>query len=105
MKKLNHENLRKVLATTYMEKEKAGMGDGWQSEVMRQVRIPEATATDMHFELFSRFVWRFAATACVFAVLLSAYAFQNGFQTEYELAQLLIGDPLGFSLAQSFGVL
>ncbi|MGE0084291.1 MAG: hypothetical protein AB7S75_07685 [Desulfococcaceae bacterium] len=104
--KINEEKIMKLLASAGKHRELAVIPDGWQIKTMRRIRNMEPpNAKIFNLALFNRFVWRFAATACVLVILLSVYAFQYDFQTEYELARMLVSDPLGFDLVQSFGLL
>ncbi len=104
--KINEEKLLKVMAAARKQRELAVIPDGWQIKTMRGIRALEPlNAKIFDLALFNRFVWRFAATACVLVILLSVYAFQSDFQTEYELARMFVSDPLGFGLVQSFDIL
>ena len=104
--KLNEEKILKLLAAAGKQRDMAVIPDGWQVRTMRRIRNMEPlNAKLIDLALFNRFVWRFAATACVLVILLSVYVFQSDFQTEYELARMFVSDPLGFGLVQSFGIL
>jgi|GEM_PF-2879720 len=107
MKPVYRDRLNAVLKTAYREKAVVPVPDGWQRGVMERIHVlPSALAwrARVVYE-FTGLSWRFAAAACVLViVMLSVVAFQDGFQTEYEMARLFIGDPLEFSLVQSMGI-
>ncbi|MEZ4527586.1 MAG: hypothetical protein R2941_16825 [Desulfobacterales bacterium] len=104
--KINEESLLKLMAEAGKQRERAIIPDGWQMKAMRRIRNMEPlNAKRFDLALCNRFVWRFAATACVLVILLSVYVFQSDFHTEYELARMFVSDPLGFDLVQSFGLL
>jgi len=103
---LSEEKILKLLSEAAKQREMAVIPDGWQIRTMRGIRNLEPfSAKRSDLALCNRFVWRFAATACILVIVLSVYAFQTDFQTEYELARMLVTDPLGFDLVQSFGLL
>ncbi len=104
--KLSDEKIMRLFRAAHFEKEKIPVPDGWQNDVMRRVRHLEPLASGMAgILMFDRFVWRFAAAACVVVLLLSVYVFQAGFQPEYELTRMFMNDPVGFSLVESVGIL
>lgn len=103
---INEEKILKIMAEAGRQRERASIPDGWQIKAMRRIRnLEPLSARLFDLAMCSRFVWRFAATACILVLLLSVYMFQSDFQTEYELARMFVSDPLGFDLVQSFGLL
>ncbi len=96
----------KLLAAARRQKDFFKIPDGWQNETMRRIRLSKAIHSETgDLAVFNRFVWRFAATACVLLLILSLYTFRADFQAEYEMAQLFMKDPLGFGMVQTFGIL
>lgn len=107
MKPHTRQRMKAVLAAAHREKAAAPVPDGWQQRAMARIRaLPTASARRVrNVDEFMGLSWRFAAAACVLViVLLSVAAFQNGSQTEYDMARLFIGDPLEYSLVQSMGI-
>jgi hypothetical protein len=101
MKKEDHFRIRKVLAAAYREKEKAVVGDLWQTRVMGHIRSlgPLYPATS-YLEFFERFVWRLAPVACALILILAAIFMQMDFISEYEMAKIFFDDPADISLFQ-----
>lgn len=100
-----NDRMREILAAAYRKKETALVPDGWQQKVMIRIHaIPALTRRARLIDDLAGLSWRFAAAACVLVLVLSAVAFQGGFQTEYEMARLFISDPLDFSLVQSMEI-
>ena len=99
------DKLKKLLASAYYEKENIEVGRGWQTDTMRHIRSLGMLKSELFEFMIEKFVWKFAAAACVVAIVLSVYTFQADFQTEYEMAKLFMEDPVEFTLVQSFGIL
>lgn len=107
---LLHDNMQKLeaaLKAAYRQKEATPdqIGGQWQMNVMRDIRrLTPFSRTADSMLLFNRFVWRFAATACMITLLLSAYIGVTGFDPTEELINFLLGNPVEFSIVQVFGV-
>jgi hypothetical protein len=101
MKKKDHFKIRRVLAAAYREKEKAVVGEFWQTRVMGHIRSlgPLYSATS-YLEFFERFLWRLAPIAGALILILAAIFMQINFISEYEMARILFDDPVDFSLFQ-----
>lgn len=101
MKKEDHLKMRKVLTTAYREKEKALVGDLWQTRVMAHIKSLESfyPATS-YLESFERFVWRLAPVVCVLLLILAAFFIHMDFISEYEMAKIFFDDPADTSLFQ-----
>lgn len=99
------EKLKKALMTAYHAKEKAGVGEGWQMNVMNRIRnlgpLPEQTDS---FALFGQTVWRLAPAACVLIIALTLFLVKLDFIPEYELVNSLMSNPAEFTLEQLFPV-
>ncbi len=101
MKKEAHFKIRKVLTSAYHEKEKAQVGDLWQTRVMAHIKSlgPLYPATS-YLEFFERFVWRLAPVVCVLLLILAAIFIRMDFISEYEMAKIFFEDPADISLFQ-----
>ena len=96
-----HFKIRKVLTSAYHEKEKAQVGDLWQTRVMAHIKSlgPLYPATS-YLEFFERFVWRLAPVVCVLLLILAAIFIRMDFISEYEMAKIFFEDPADISLFQ-----
>jgi len=95
----------KAFQIAYHEKENHDIHEEWQANVMRHImKLGHLKSKTDYIMLFDRFVWRFAAAACIMAIILSAYLFQTGFQPEYEIAELFMDNPIEFTFIQYFGI-
>ncbi len=95
----------KAFRVAYNKKENHDIQEEWQATVMRHIlRLGPLKSKTDYIMLFDNFVWRFAAVACVIAVILSVYLFQTGFQPEYEIAELFLNNPIEFTFIQDFGI-
>jgi hypothetical protein len=101
--KTDDEKLRQMLAKAYREKEQARESEFWQMRVMNHIRSLPLNAETNDAVFFDRIVWRFAMAAGIGAMMLSAYMFQTGFGTDYDLA-MIFTDPAGFAFIQYFGI-
>ena len=101
MKKDDYLRIRKVLTAAYHEKEKALVGDLWQTRVMAHIKSlgPLYPATS-YLEFFERFVWRLAPVVCVLLLILAVFFTHMDFISEYEMAKIFFEDPADVSLFQ-----
>jgi hypothetical protein len=101
IKKEYHFKIKKALAAAYREKEKAAVGELWQTRVMGRIRRlgPLYPATS-YLEFFERFLWRLAPVACVLILILAAIFIHMDFISEYEMAKIFFDDPADISLFQ-----
>lgn len=100
------ERWQHALRTAYFQKETMEIAPGqrWQWDVMRDVRrIGPLHAQVNPFQFVERFIWRFAAAACLFALILSVYAGVNGWNPVDEVATQFFSAPVEFTVAQAFG--
>lgn len=104
MKNKDHFKIRKALAAAYREKEKAAVGELWQTRVMGRIKSlgPLYPATS-YLEFFERFVWRLAPVACALILILAAIFVHMDFISEYEMAKIFFDDPADISLFQQTG--
>ncbi len=106
MNSMKDDRLKKVLVSAYFEKEEEPVGNGWQQKVMADIRkIGPLNGKENFFMLFDRFVWRFIPAACALIVILTAYLFNSGFISEYDMSMLFINDPIDFAVVQLFDLI
>lgn len=99
IKKEDHIKLRKAFTAAYREKEKAEVGELWQTRVMDHIRsLSSLCPVTSYLELFERFVWRLAPIACVLVLVLGAALVKLDFVSDYEIAKMFIEDPADWSL-------
>ena len=101
MKKEDHFKIRKVLTAAYHEKEKALVGDLWQTRVMAHIKsLGPLYPVRSYFEFFERFVWRLAPVVCILLLILAAFFIHMDFISEYEMAKIFFEDPADISFFQ-----
>ena len=101
MKNKDHFKIRKALTAAYREKEKAAVGELWQTRVMGQIRsLGPLYPVTSYLEFFEQFVWRFAPIAGVLILILAAIFIHMDFISEYEMAKIFFDDPADISLFQ-----
>ncbi len=106
MNSIQEDRLKKVLVSTYFEKEDDAAGDGLRNKVMADVRkIGPLNGKDNFFRLFDQFVWRFVPAACAIIVILTVYLFNSDFISEYDMSMLFINDPIDVAVVQLFDLM
>ena len=102
MKSIKKENLirlRKALATAYHKKEKAEIGELWQSSVMNKIRsLGPLNPKTGFFEVFQGFVWRLVPVATILVLLLGGAVIQLDIISDYELTKVFLEDPADYTL-------
>jgi hypothetical protein len=101
LKQKDFKKIREALARTYQEKEKGVMHNLQVAGVMSHVRrlgLPQTRAGYVDF--FEPFVWKLAPVACALVLILAAVVFQTDFLADYEMAKVLMEDPLESSMVQ-----
>jgi hypothetical protein len=104
--KENYQKLINALSAAYHDKDKVPIevSTWWQTDVMRDIRrLGPLNAKASSFLFADRFVWRFAAVACMIALMLSIYVVYTGFNPETEIVNLFLDNPVEFTLVQAFG--
>ncbi len=102
--KQNHVRLKKALTAAYHEKVCIEPGEQWDIAVMSHIRRLGSLHSEISFLLFNRFVRRFATAACFLILFLSLYMAYTGFQPEYDMAKVVINDPMELTFIQYFGI-
>ena len=101
IKKEDHFKIRKVLSAAYHEKEKAQVGDLWQTRVMAHIKsLDPLYPASSYLVFFERFVWRLAPVVCVLLLILAVFFTHMDFISEYEMAKIFFEDPTDVSLFQ-----
>ena len=77
---------------------------GWDNRVMARVRSEGTPRDTAQTEQTQRFVWRFAAAACVFALAFSLWALQTGINPEQLALNLFMDDPLALQAVPLFAL-
>jgi hypothetical protein len=91
--------LRKAFATAYHKKEKAEIGESWQTSVMDQIRsLGTLNPKISFFEVFQGFVWRLVPVATILVLLLGAGITQLDIISDYELTKVFLEDPADYTL-------
>lgn len=93
----------KALKTAYLKGQEISATPIWHAQVMTDILNLEAVKEPAYASMFGqRTVWRFAAAACLFALVLSLYAVNSGINPDYVMAQMFFEDPAGFVTTQPF---
>jgi len=99
----DHKRLKEVLADAHLEKEKMEIEEHWRERVMIHIRskVPRPSKAD-YFEALGRFVWKWSPVACALVLLMAGAAIQFDFLPEYEIAKILMEEPIDMSLLEIF---
>lgn len=101
MKSTEEERLRALLTKAYLSKEGGTIDEFWVQRVMDDIqRLGPFDSRQSFLMQFEKLVWRFAPVACVLIIALALYIMRVDFVPEYEIAQILINDPVGFVLIE-----
>lgn len=97
----------KALKTAYLKGQEIQATPIWHAQVMKDIlnpeTVPETKREQASISVFGqRIVWRFAAAACLFALVLSLYAVNSGINPDSVMAQMFFQDPAGFVTTQPF---
>ena len=97
-----HRKLKETLTAAYHEREEGKADELWQVGVMNHIRSmgPLKRGFD-YFEFFEPFVWRLAPVACALILILAAIFFQMDFLSDYEVAKVLMEDPVDYAMFQT----
>ena len=92
-------HLRKALSTAYHKKEEAEVSEGWQSELMHQIRKSGfLCGRPVFIEFFQRFVWRLAPVACALLFLFGLAVSQLHLFSDEILVVMFTEDPAEYVL-------
>lgn len=82
-------------------------GSSFDATVMQHVRrIAAACPAGLHESFrYDSTLWRFAASTCLVALLLVAYAVFTGLGTENEMTMAFLDNATDIIVVQSFGIL
>jgi len=96
MVSINKEQFAKVikaLSVAYKAKEKAEVGDMWQSRVMGHVlSMGPIYSKTGYLELFQQFVWKLTPVTFVLIGLLGVALFKMDFYSDYELTKSFVSN-------------
>lgn len=100
-----YSKLENVLKLAFREKGETKPSEQWQQNVMSHIQnLGPFHGHTNYFELFEKFVWRFAPIACVLIFMLTFCIMNLDFIPEYEIARLFEENPIEFSYIEIFGV-
>lgn len=79
--------------------------DLWVDQVMGRIRSEAPPPSPVGLSvIFEQMFWRFAPAAVLVVCLLSIWFFQVGATVEYDVASLVMTDPIGFGELSSLGL-
>lgn len=106
MKQPDDEKIRKTekaLKAAHLKGQEIHATPIWHARVMSEVLNLETVKGQAYTSVFGqRVVLRFAAAACLVALVLSLYALNSGINPDYVMAQMFFEDPAGFVTNQTF---
>jgi hypothetical protein len=103
--KTKTDRLERALIAAYGRGEKHPVSPGWQERVMRRIRQEETQREQENVPWLSPpHLWRFAASTCMAAAVVTAYALISGLSIESELANEVLGD-FSLIIAQVLGLI
>ncbi len=95
------EKLRKALIRAYHHEDKGEVDELWQARVMGYIRTMGPAALRVsYFEFFQAFLWRLVPAVCILIVIFAAIFVQMDVISDYEVAKILMGEPVEFALFQ-----
>ena len=101
----HHLKLKKTLISAYDAKEKAEVGDLWQTDAMRRIRqIGPLESSALYLMNLERLLWRFAPVACALILVFFVCLLNLDFSQQYEAVKLFYDDPVEYAFVNSFGI-
>ena len=98
-KRSRDERIRSALVSVYRKREEADLGNEWQGRVMATIRRLGIPAQKQGYqEYFERLFWRLAPVAAMLILVLATGILQFDFFSDFELANMFIGESADFSL-------
>lgn len=95
------QRAEQLLKDAYRVQRELPMSSQWHDKVMAHVRrIIIAPSVPDNVRSVA-IVWRFAAAACICALVLLFYSFNTGIGPEYEAVRIFLDDPVGLVIPQS----
>ena len=99
MKSFEEEKLKEALINAHRTRDDLEPPGRWAEEVMNHIRRLEPVELKQGFLMqFEHLVWHFAPVVCVLIVALAFYIIRMDFVPEYEIAEVIIDNPIGFVL-------
>jgi len=99
------DNVQKALSVVYREREPAESNGLWRTRVMGHIRDLSADRYEGGYLVsLQRLVWRLTPVAIAMVLLLSMALYQADFTSDYELAGMLVEDPLDMSLLGDYAI-
>lgn len=109
MKKQDNEKLdriEKALQFAYQSQEDIQIKDGWQNNVMREIRkLHSPEAEPGVFRIFGKIAWRLIPVTCLLIVMVCAGLLVTDFSPEYEVASMYINSPFNYDILMGFDLM
>ena len=103
--KRDHRRLKNLFIRAYHEREKPDVDELWQMRVMNHIRsLGSVRSGGGYLALFEQSVWRLAPMTGLLIMILVAVLLVLDFMPDYEMAKILIDDPVKFTVVEWFGV-
>ena len=103
--KRDHTRLKNLLIRAYHDRKKPDVDELWQMRVMSHIRsLGPLRSGRGYITLFEQSVWRLAPMTGLLILILVALLLTLDFMPDYEMAKILIDDPVEFTVLQWFGV-
>lgn len=100
------DRLEKALKTAYQEGESISLKDGWQPDVMREIRrLHFSKAESNLLTVFARLAWRLIPITCLLIIMVSAGLLFTDFSPEYEAASMYINSPFNYDIFLNFDLM
>ena len=93
-----YEKIQKVLSTAFLQKENMAFNDNWRMKVMGRIRTSELYPNISYAELLQRLVWKLSPVSIAIAIIFLFVIAQIDFVSDYEIARILVEDPIEYSL-------
>ena len=106
IKKTKLDLIEKALKTSYYDKDNIVVANGWQSEVMREIRKTHFSGPEpAPFRCMGKLAWRLMPVTCTLLLLVCAGLLTTDFDPEYELAAMYINSPLDYDFLMGLNLM
>lgn len=94
----DYGKIQKALSTAFSEKEHMEVNDNWRMRVMGHVRNMELCPKISYAESLQQLVWKLSPVTFAMVIIFLLVMAQTDFISDYEIARILVEDPLEYSL-------
>jgi len=101
MKHITNEayaKIQKALSIAFLQKENMSVNDHWRLKVMGCIRTSGLYPNTSYAELLQRLVWKLTPVTIAMAIIFLFVITQIDFVSDYEIARILVEDPIEYSL-------